>query len=114
MIEKSVALGQVIASGTGTFGGGTTILKMADLTKVRVRTLVNETDIGKVRSGLPATVTVDAFPDRPFQGRVEKIEPQATIQQSVTMFPVLVEHRQRQRPADAGHERRSVDRDGAT
>lgn len=90
VIEKSVALGQVIASGTGTFGGGTTILKMADLTKVRVRTLVNETDIGKVRSGLPATVTVDAFPDRPFQGVVEKIEPQATIQQSVTMFPVLV------------------------
>jgi HlyD family secretion protein len=90
VIEKSVALGQVIASGTGTFGGGTTILKMADLTKVRVRTLVNETDIGKVRAGLPATVTVDAFPDRPFTGVVEKIEPQATIQQSVTMFPVLV------------------------
>ncbi|HEY0241365.1 MAG TPA: efflux RND transporter periplasmic adaptor subunit, partial [Gemmatimonadaceae bacterium] len=90
VIEKPVALGQVIASGTGTAGGGTTILKMADLTKVRVRTLVNETDIGKVRPGLPATVTVDAFPDRPFTGTVEKIEPQATIQQSVTMFPVLV------------------------
>ncbi len=90
VIEKSVAMGQVIASGTGTAGGGTTILKMADLTKVRVRTLVNETDIGKVRSGLPATVTVDAFPDRPFTGVVDKIEPQAIIQQSVTMFPVLV------------------------
>ena len=90
VIEKPVALGQVIASGTGTAGGGTTILKMADLTKVRVRTLVNETDIGKVRPGLPATVTVDAFPDRPFSGIVEKIEPQATIQQAVTMFPVLV------------------------
>lgn len=90
VIEKTVSLGQVIASGTGSFGGGTTILKMADLTKVRVRALVNETDIGKVRSGLTATVMVDAFPDRPFVGTVEKIEPQATIQQSVTMFPVLV------------------------
>jgi HlyD family secretion protein len=90
IIEKPVALGQVIASGTGTAGGGTTILKMADLTKIRVRTLVNETDIGKVRPGLPATVTVDAYPDRPFTGLVEKIEPQATVQQSVTMFPVLV------------------------
>ena len=90
VIDKPVSIGQVIASGTGTFGGGTTILMMADLTKVRVRTLVNETDIGKVRSGLPATVTVDAFPDRPFVGVVEKIEPQATIQQGVTMFPVLV------------------------
>ena len=90
VIEKPVSMGQVIASGTGTAGGGTTILKMADLTKVRVRTLVNETDIGKVRAGLPASVTVDAFPDRPFAGTVEKIEPQATIQQAVTMFPVLV------------------------
>jgi len=90
VIEKDVSLGQVIASGTGTFGGGTTILKMADLTKVRVRALVNETDIGKVHPGLAATVTVDAFPDRPFMGTVEKIEPQATIQQSVTMFPVLI------------------------
>jgi HlyD family secretion protein len=90
VIEKTVSLGQVIASGTGTFGGGTTILKMADLTKVRVRALVNETDIGKVRPGLPTSVTVDAFPDRPFMGTVDKIEPQATIQQSVTMFPVLI------------------------
>src|SRR5260221_2301494 len=90
VIEKDVALGQVIASGTGSFGGGTTILKMADLTKVRVRALVNETDIGKVKPGQTGTVTVDAFPDRPFVGTVEKIEPQATIQQSVTMFPVLI------------------------
>lgn len=90
VIEKPVALGQVIQSGTGSVGGGTTILKMADLTKVRVRALVNETDIGQVRPGLTATVTVDAFPDRPFTGTVEKIEPQATIQQSVTMFPVLI------------------------
>jgi len=33
---------------------------------------------------------VDASPNRPFTGVVEKIEPQAVIQQNVTMFPVLV------------------------
>lgn len=90
VIEKTVSVGQVITSATGAFGGGTTLLKMADLSKVRVRALVNETDIGSVRSGLPATVVVDAYPDRPFRGTVEKIEPQAVVQQSVTMFPVLV------------------------
>ncbi|HUQ18545.1 MAG TPA: efflux RND transporter periplasmic adaptor subunit [Gemmatimonadaceae bacterium] len=89
VIEKDVALGQVIAGG-GSVSGGTTILKMADLGKVRVRALVNETDIGKVKPGQQATVTVDAYPDRPFMGTVEKVEPQATIQQSVTMFPVLI------------------------
>jgi HlyD family secretion protein len=90
IIGKPVSLGQVIQSGTSTAGGGTTIVTMADLTKVRARALVNETDIGRVRAGLVATVTVDAFPDRPFAGVVEKIEPQAVVQQNVTMFPVLV------------------------
>ena len=90
IIEKPVALGQVIQSGTSAVGGGTTIVKMADLTRVRARALVNETDIGSVRAGLEATVIVDAFPDRPFRGVVEKIEPQAIVQQNVTMFPVLV------------------------
>jgi HlyD family secretion protein len=90
IIEKPVSLGQVIASATNSASGGTILLKMADLTRVRVRALFNETDIGAVVPGQPATVTVDAYPDRPFGGTVEKIEPSAVIQSSVTMFPVLV------------------------
>jgi HlyD family secretion protein len=90
VIEKTVSLGQVITSATGAFGGGTTLLKMADLAQVRVRALVNESDIGSIRAGLTARVVVDAYPNQPFAGTVEKIEPQAVIQQSVTMFPVLV------------------------
>jgi HlyD family secretion protein len=90
VIERTVALGTVITSATGAFGGGTTLLKMADLSQVRVRALFNETDIGQVKPGQTATVTVDAYPDRRFTGVVEKIEPSAVIQQNVTMFPVLV------------------------
>jgi HlyD family secretion protein len=90
IIEKTVSLGQVITSATSAFGGGTTLLKMADLSQVRMRALFNETDIGSVLPRQQATVTVDAYPDRPFRGVVEKIEPQAVVQQSVTMFPVLI------------------------
>jgi HlyD family secretion protein len=90
VIEKTVSLGQVITSATSAFGGGTTLLKMADLGQVRMRALFNETDIGSVQPRQQATVTVDAYPDRPFRGTVEKIEPQAVVQQSVTMFPVLI------------------------
>jgi len=39
---------------------------------------------------MEAMITVDAYPSRPFMGRVLKIEPQATVQQNVTMFPALV------------------------
>ncbi|HEY0997128.1 MAG TPA: efflux RND transporter periplasmic adaptor subunit, partial [Gemmatimonadaceae bacterium] len=90
IIEKTVSLGQVITSATGAFGGGTTLLKMADLGRVRVRALFNETDIGQINAGQQATVVVDAYPNRPFSGLVEKIEPQAVVQQGVTLFPVLV------------------------
>jgi HlyD family secretion protein len=90
VIEKDVERGTVIASATNNVSGGTTLLKMADLNLVQVNTLVDETDIGKVKPGLSASITVDAYPNRPFEGVVLKIEPQATVQQNVTMFPVAV------------------------
>ncbi|MGH7522268.1 MAG: efflux RND transporter periplasmic adaptor subunit, partial [Gemmatimonadales bacterium] len=90
IIAKNVELGTVISSPTTDVGGGTVLFKMANLDTVQVRTLVDETDIGKVQPGLLATITVDAYPNRPFEGAVLKIEPQATVQQNVTMFPVLV------------------------
>ena len=90
IIEKLVERGQVISSPTRDVGGGTVLMKMADLGLVQVRTLVDETDIGKIQVGQRATVTVDAFPNRPFEGSVLKIEPQAQTEQNVTMFPVLV------------------------
>jgi HlyD family secretion protein len=90
IIEKDVERGQVISSPTKDVGGGTVLLKMADLNLVQVKTLVDETDIGKVQSGLRASITVDAYPNHQFDGTVLKIEPQATIVQNVTMFPVLV------------------------
>ncbi|MGI9040390.1 MAG: efflux RND transporter periplasmic adaptor subunit, partial [Gemmatimonadales bacterium] len=90
IIEKPVERGQVISSPTRDVGGGSVLLKMADLNLVQIRTLVDETDIGKIQTGQEATVTVDAFPNRPFEGTVLKIEPQALTEQNVTMFPVLV------------------------
>jgi len=90
VIEKSVERGQVISSPTRDVGGGTVLLRMADLNLVQVKTLVDETDIGKIQPGLRSTVTVDAYPNRPFEGSVLKIEPLAVTQQNVTMFPVLV------------------------
>jgi HlyD family secretion protein len=90
IIERPVSEGTVITSATTSASGGTTILKMADLSKVRMRAFVNETDIGNVKPGQAATVTVDAFPNRRFVGIVEMVEPQAVVQSSVTMFPVLV------------------------
>jgi HlyD family secretion protein len=91
VIEKTVEQGQIIASASGNVSGGTTLVKMADLATVRARALVDEVDIGRIRAGQPAAVEVEAYPGRTFRGRVVKIEPQAVVEQNVTMFPVLVE-----------------------
>jgi len=90
IIAKNVELGTVISSPARDVGGGTVLFKMANLDTVQVQGLVDETDIGKIQPGLPVTITVDAFPNRPFEGTVLKIEPQATVTQNVTQFPVLV------------------------
>lgn len=90
IIEKAVERGQQIASAVSNVGGGTSLMRMADLSLVQAITLVDETDIGKVRPGQEANVTVDAYPNRPFKGTVLKIEPNDTTVQNVTMFPVRV------------------------
>ena len=102
VIEKTVSEGSVITSSTGSMGAGTTLLKMADLSRVRVRAHFNETYIANVVEGLTATVTVDAFPGQPFRGEVEKIEPTAVVQQSVTLFPVLISLDNRERKLKPG------------
>jgi len=90
IIMKPVEKGQVISSPTQDFSGGSSLLAMADLSAVQIRTLVDETDIGKVRPGMTASVAVAAYPNQPFPGEVLKIEPQAVLEQNVTMFAVLV------------------------
>ncbi len=90
ILELDAVLGTVISSPTNDVSGGTVILKMANLDTVQVSALVDETDVGKVKSGMPVTITVDAYPNRTFDGSVLKIEPQAQVTQNVTMFPVEV------------------------
>ena len=91
ILEKNVEEGQVIQSASQNVSGGTTLVIMADLGLMQVRTLVDETDMGDVKSGMTSRVTVEAYPGRPFVGLVEKIEPQAVVEQNVTMFPVIVQ-----------------------
>ncbi len=90
LLERTVEPGQIIASASSNVSGGTTLFRMADLGEMQVRARVDEVDIGRVRPGQPARVTVEAYPGRTFRGAVAKIEPQAIVEQNITMFPVLV------------------------
>jgi HlyD family secretion protein len=90
VIERNVEVGQVISSPTQDVGGGTELLKMANLRYVQVRALVDETDIGKIIPNQQAIVTVAAYPNQPFEGTVLKVEPKAEDEEAVTLFAVIV------------------------
>jgi multidrug resistance efflux pump len=87
IIEKTVSLGTVITSAPAPSAAGRRCSRWPTSARCGFRALFNETDIGQVQPGQSATVIVDAYPDRRFTGTVEKIEPQAVVQQNVTMFP---------------------------
>jgi len=91
VISRPVEVGQVISSPTSAFGEGSILMTMADLSKVRVRSLVDEIDVGKVKIGQSVSIKVAAYRDKEFIGTVTKIEPKAYIQQNVTTFPVLID-----------------------
>ena len=93
ILEKLVEEGQVITSRLSSLASeeGQTLVTMADLDTVYVVTEVDETDIGKVEIGQPVTITVEAYPDTPFQGEVLKIAPQGQSIQNVTTFEVTSE-----------------------
>jgi HlyD family secretion protein len=88
IVEKTAEEGQIITSARE-MTGGTILMRMADLNEVQVRTLVDETDIGSILPGLGATIRVEAYPDQEFRGQVLKVEPQAVVEQNVTLFAVL-------------------------
>ena len=93
ILEKLVEEGQVITSRLSSIASeeGQTLVTMADLDTVYVVTEVDETDIGKVEIGQPVTITVEAYPDTPFQGEVLKIAPLGQAIQNVTTFEVTSE-----------------------
>ena len=93
ILEKLVEEGQVITSRLSSIASeeGQTLVTMADLDTVYVVTEVDETDIGKVEIGQPVTITVEAYPDTPFQGAVLKIAPLGQAIQNVTTFEVTSE-----------------------
>jgi Cu(I)/Ag(I) efflux system membrane fusion protein/cobalt-zinc-cadmium efflux system membrane fusion protein len=57
----------------------TKLYTIADLSTVWVYANVSQNDVGKLRPGDPAQVTVDAYPGRHFNGRIDQILPQVDM-----------------------------------
>ncbi|MCA9704720.1 MAG: efflux RND transporter periplasmic adaptor subunit [Myxococcales bacterium] len=73
---------------------GLTVAKLPDLSSMIVEAVVSDVDDGRVRAGMQATCVVDAYPDRPLEGRVLSVSPVAREpehQSQRRFFSVVVE-----------------------
>ena len=87
----SVQKGAIVASGINNVSGGTTIMTLLDLSRVFVLATVDESDIGGVKVGQPARVTVDSYPGRTFEGKVVRVAVQGVNASNIVTFEVKVE-----------------------
>lgn len=91
VMQKYVDTGAIIQSGESGFSGGTSIVQLADVTRLFVIAQVDESDIADIRSGQAVDISIDAFPDKTFKGRVRKIFPNAQVENNVTTVKVQIE-----------------------
>ena len=87
VVSRNVTMGQTVAA---SFQTPTLFLIASDLKKMQVDTNVSESDIGGLKEGNAATFTVDAFPKRTFQGRVNQVRQSPQTVQNVVTFDVVV------------------------
>ena len=76
VLEVLVNAGEIITSGTATFGGGTVLMKLADLAHMVVQAKINEVNIPRVSKDQKVAIHLDALPNQQFNGRVVRIAAQ--------------------------------------
>ena len=87
VLARSVEPGQTVAASLQ----APVLFRIAeDLKRMEIVLAVDESDIGQVKAGQRATFTVDAFPDRRFQGEVRQIRLAATNTNNVITYPVVI------------------------
>jgi HlyD family secretion protein len=88
VIDRRVNVGQTVVAG---MNAPSLFLLANDLSHMLVWAAVNEADIGDVHLGQKATFTVDAYHDRTFSGKVSQIRLNASLQQNVVTYGVIVD-----------------------
>jgi RND family efflux transporter, MFP subunit len=91
VLRKDAEVGEVVAPSVG---GGLTrgaVVTMADLSTLEVEVDVNEAYIGRIASGRPARITLDAYPDTTFRGVVRQVVPTADRQRATVQVKVTID-----------------------
>ncbi len=87
VVDREYDVGQPVAA---SFQAPTIFTIAQDLTKMQVSADVSESDIGMCKVGQPVRFTVDAYPDQTFRGTIGQIRLNATVNQNVVTYPVII------------------------
>ncbi|MBI4013054.1 MAG: efflux RND transporter periplasmic adaptor subunit [Candidatus Rokubacteria bacterium] len=87
VVSRNVDVGQTVAA---SLQAPTLFTIAQDLTRMQVEAAVDEADIGRLREGMPATFTVDAFPGRTFRGQIVQIRKAPQIVQNVVTYTTVI------------------------
>jgi HlyD family secretion protein len=90
VITKGVELGETVTSGVSSFNAGTVLFTVADLKSLIIRVDLNEVDIAKVHVGQPVRITLDAYPQKTFTGKVRFVAPAAKLVDKIKVFPIEI------------------------
>ena len=90
VIKKGVELGETVTSGVSSFNAGTVLFTVADLKSLIIRVNLNEVDIAKVHVGQPARITLDAYPQKVFTGKVSFVAPSAELIEKIKVFKIEI------------------------
>ncbi len=90
VIERRLSEGEMVQSSNTAFGEGTVVMRIADLSKMIVKTRINEVDIAKFSLGQESRITVDALPYAEMSGKIIKIAPMAVMENNARVFPVEI------------------------
>ncbi len=90
VITRGVELGETVTSGVSSFNAGTVLFTVADLKTLLIKVNLNEVDIAKVKVGLPVRITLDAYPQKSFTGKVRFVAPAAKLLDKIKVFPVEI------------------------
>lgn len=88
VISRAVEVGQTVAA---SLQSPTLFLIANDLSRIQVLAAVDEADVGKVKAGLGARFTVDAFPGESFHGRIREVRQAPTTVQNVVTYAAVIE-----------------------
>ncbi|MDO9371403.1 MAG: efflux RND transporter periplasmic adaptor subunit [Gammaproteobacteria bacterium] len=87
VVAREVDVGQTVAASFQT----PTLFKIAqDLQKMQIDSSFAEADVGNVKEGQAVRFTVDAFPNKSFDGTVKQVRLNPTTQQNVVTYNVVV------------------------